>query len=295
MSKVEISVCIVAFKAERELNQCLKSIFSFPPKKSFEVIVVDNNEDSKKTLNVLKRYGKAKYIKSLQNKGYGAGNNLGATMARGDVFLFLNPDTQVTKDAIDNLYNFLKTHTKAAVVGPQILSYEKDIPSQTPTSELTPLRGLFALSFINKLWPDNTVSQSYYRSFDFRNDSCVGTVPGSAIMIKAPIFRSIGGFDEKLFLYFEENDICKRLAKKNWEVWMTPKAKVFHHWEKSTSHVKPQQIQRYFNESRFYYFRKHFGIVSALIVELFARFGKREAIGCAIVCGVALAKLYGLY
>jgi 4-amino-4-deoxy-L-arabinose transferase-like glycosyltransferase len=95
-------------------------------------------------------------------------------------------------------------------------------------------------------------------------------------MIKRNVFNNIGGFDKNMFLYFEESDLFKRLKDNNYRLFIIPKAKVIHIWTKI---LKPNPLlKKYFSESRFYYFKKHYGLTWALFIEVLARFSKYEFI-----------------
>ena len=107
-NKVHLSIVIVNYKVEKELESCISSIFKSKPEVEFEVIVVDNDRQSKIEHKLTERFPKVKYIASPGNIGFGAGNNLGAKYASGEYLFFLNPDTIVEKDSINELYSFIK-------------------------------------------------------------------------------------------------------------------------------------------------------------------------------------------
>ncbi|GEM_PF-234773 len=278
MQKVDVSICIVAYKAPKELNECLQSIYKQKKVGTLEVIVVDHNENEKMVQRVLSAFPTVIYVRPLTNGGYGAGNNRAIEIAKGEFVFIMNPDTKFESDlALSYLLRFLKTHPKAAGVSGLLLEETGKPYTQLGASELTPLKGIVALSFLNKLFPKNKISQSYYVPIHEKKPTRVAALPGSAALFRKSALAAVGGFDEQLFLYFEEHDVGRRLLKKKWELWIEPKARVIHGWGKSTNAVRQEKLRGIFNRSRFYYFKKHFGIVSASLVEAFARFGKHEA------------------
>ena len=108
-----ISIIIVNYKVEKEIIESIDSIVESKPKVSYEIIVVDNDQNGKIEKNLKKSFfSDVKYIKSPSNIGYGGGNNLGAKFAKGDFLFFLNPDTIVEKGSIDTLCNFIKNNPK---------------------------------------------------------------------------------------------------------------------------------------------------------------------------------------
>ena len=253
MSKV--TVIIVKYKAEKELKKCLASIKNYP------VIIVDNDQ---------------------VNRGYAAGNNLGAKKATSQYLLILNPDTIVHPGAISKLVTFLDTHPNAGIVAPLLLDPKGQPYPLQGTSELNPLTGLVALSFLNKI--PNLISRHYWLAdWDKKESQLVDVVPGTAFLIRRSLFTQIGGFDEKFFLYFDETDLCRRVKKLGWDIYMLPQAKIMHVWGASTP--QSTHIQAIFAASRFYYFKKHFGLFWAVLVHIICSF---SMLWLAIILGTIL-------
>src|SRR3989344_3087480 len=111
MSKqeVEVSIIIVHYRAKLTLFNCLNSLRQVLEKTkiSHEIIVVDNDEEKVIEKEIEEKFPFLKYIKSTQNTGYGGGNNLGAQISKGKFIFFLNPDTVLLGNPIDELAPFL--------------------------------------------------------------------------------------------------------------------------------------------------------------------------------------------
>ena len=228
-----LSIIIVKYRAEKEFIACLKSLRA--TKTPYEIIVIDNN---------------------AINRGYGRGNNLGVTFAKGEYLMILNPDTIVFPGAIDQMVKWLNSHPKYSIVSPLLLDSQR-IPYQFQgTAVLTPKHGIWGLSFLNKIFLD----QEYWLPKE------VMVVPGTAFMMRKKDFV---GFDENFFLYFEEADLCMRTPGKK---YILKSAKVIHHWAKST----PANIKPIFEQSRFYFFRKHYGLLWAMIVHMICSISKKN-------------------
>ena len=208
----EISIIIVFFKVKRELFECLDSIYQSRPKTNFEIIVVDN--DDKKTIGaeLKKRFPKVKYIESKVNIGYGAGNNLGVKHARSENLFILNPDTKIYSGDLSKLVDYIDKHKRIGIVAPLLVDKNNQPFPFQGSKELTPKYGIFSLSFISKLFPNNRIFKEYwFLGWDKAKNQKVDVVPGTAFMIKKELFDRLGGFDEKFFLFFEEFDLCKRI------------------------------------------------------------------------------------
>src|SRR6266480_1744701 len=150
---MKLSIIIVHYKVKDELFHCIQSIKNSYIQYDYEIIVVDNDEEKTIEKELKKKIPVVTYIKSPGNIGFGAGNNLGAKYAKGEYLFFLNPDTIVSKHAIDKLILFLDKQKQAAVVAPLLVNPQGNPYPFQGTKKLTPLRGIIALSFINKFFP----------------------------------------------------------------------------------------------------------------------------------------------
>lgn len=271
---IDVSIVIVNYKVKESLFNLLSSIYKYKTKYSFEIIVVDNSDYEKSLKNELRKiFPKVIYQKSGENLGYGKGNNLGVSLSKGEHVLVLNPDTIFLNNVIDPLVNFYKKNKNIGVVSP-LLYNEKNLPySLQGTKMLTPRRAFFSLSFLNKLFPKNKISKEYWiKNWNKKKLKEVDIVPGTAFLIRKDIFEKLGGFDINFFLYFEEFDFCKRLKDLGLKNYIIPSSKLFHEWGVSTSKIENKD--KYFNESRYYYFKKHFGALKAIALEAFLRISK---------------------
>lgn len=293
MAKLKLSIIIVHYKNKEVLFSCLKSIERNKPRVSFEVLVVDNDEEKTIEPSLKRKFPWVKYIKAEGNIGYGAGNNLGVKHAKGEYLFILNPDTEIISGSIDKLLNFIQDNDKVGIAAPILLNQKGKVYPLQGTGKLTPLSAIFGLSFINKFFPFNPISRQYWLlDWDKRKKREVDVIPGTAFMIRKKLFDEIGGFDEKFFLYFEEFDLCKRIKDLSYKIFMVPEAKIIHLWAKSTSKIKQEKIEKIFRQSRFYYFKKHYGLFRAILVQSVTGFGKNQAILFAILTWAGILRFW---
>jgi len=280
MTKVQTSIILVHYKYPKILYNCIDSVINCSQRASYEIIVVDNSVNETLKIEINRKLPRVNYIKSTKNLGYGGGNNLGARYARGKYLFFLNPDTELKPRALNNLASFLENNQKAAIAAPNLIHENGKIFEHIGTADLTPARGVVALSFLNKLFPKSHFSRDYWlKTLPKDKLREVGAIPGTAFMIRKNIFERVGGFDEKFFLYFEETDLCKRVKelsvgkfKEDWKIYITPRSEVIHFW--FSKRRRSDKLQKIFERSRFYYFKKHYGSLTAIFIEIFARFSK---------------------
>ena len=97
-----------------------------------------------------------------------------------------------------------------------------------------------------------------------------GWICGAVLLVRTAHVRSLGGFDPRFFLYWEEVDLCKRIEDSGKGVWMVPDALAWHMGGVSSAQVKGRIngcIPIHFYQSRFYYFVKHYGHFAAVLAE----------------------------
>ncbi len=296
-----VSIIIVAYKNNKVLLQCLRSIYKQKTKTPFEVIIVDNDEKNtasllfsktkhskqkntkekviqvKKIKNIPPVLSNTYYIPASKNLGYGGGNNLGSKFAKGEFLFFLNPDTKIKNNILDPLVSFLRNNTHYAIVAPTLEDANNQVFEKQGTQTLTPIRALFSLSFLCSVLPYNPVARLYWmKDIDKTKDRDVDVVPGTAFMIRRSLFKRLNGFDESFFLYFEEFDVCKRVIDLGYRCKILGKPRIIHEWGQTTKFLSHAERDSIFRASRQHYFKKHFGVVWMMVVEVFLRKWRRK-------------------
>lgn len=274
MKKPVVSIIIVQYKVPELLFACIESVKKHAKDIEYEMIVVDNDEIKSIKTDLLKKFPDVAYIPNV-NKGFGQGNNVGVKHAKGKYLFFLNPDTITFENTINEQVQFLEKNNDVGIVAPILLDKEKKIYDFQGFGELTFIRAIFSLTFLNKYFSKNGISKGYWLpDWDKKKIKEVGVVPGTAFMMERELFERVGGFDEKFFLYFEEFDLCKRVKDLGYRICMLPQTKVTHLWGESTK--QRSDINAIFQDSRFYYFQKHYGLLQAFLVECVTRLSRES-------------------
>lgn len=191
------------------------------------------------------------------NLGYGCGHNLAITSTKSDIFLVLNPDVFMEKEAIYNGITFLRRHKDVGLVSPLVVNDHNIIQylcRRYPTIIVLSLR----LFIPNTMLPKFRKMLDDYEMRDIINkDDTVYTIPivsGCFMLFDTSILKEIGGFSEEYFMYFEDYDLSLRMDEIS-QISYYPKINIIHLGggasKKGIKHIKM------FVTSAFRFFNRH--------------------------------------
>jgi GT2 family glycosyltransferase len=265
-----ISVVIVSYNVREYLDACLQSIHHAAAKfaSGVEVIVFDNDSRDG-TLTLLKpRYPDVIWLKSDRNLGFGTGCNRGAAMATREVLLFLNPDTLVSEDTFQVMWDFMRSQEQVGVAGCKIVNRDGSLQLACKRSFPSPHVAAFKFMGLSGLFPKSRVFGKYNLTFlDENKTHEVDAISGSFMCIRTELFRSVGGFDEDFFMYGEDLDICFRVKLRGKRNFYHPQTTAIH-FKGESAKSKPFRSFLYFYESMVIFSKKHFEL-RALPLVLF--------------------------
>jgi len=218
---IKLSIVILSYNTKDLTLACLRSIASAYKKeleeKQVEIIVVDNNS-SDGSVESLKHDGAIELIQNKENFGFGKGCNIGAKASKGKYTLFLNSDTQVLDKGFIKMTEFLESNPKVAILGGKIEN--NDGSPQNSAGKFYNLFNLFLMLLgMERLGLLRSSPDKIQR---------VDWVSGACFMVRSDIFKKISGFDEKIFMYMEDMEVCYRTQKFGYEIYFYPKLKLLH-------------------------------------------------------------------
>lgn len=263
--------------AENEVTRIYRDIVSPPCKKPIQFLVCDRKNaewwgalDTKDVSLII--------IKIDKNLGFAGGNNVGIKYIlsrsnralKNEYILLLNPDTIIFPDTLYSMMNFMRSTPSVAVCGARLF-YADGSPQPSYGYFPTIPRMLVHLFPFHKLFPKklfkNFKRLSVTPSEDITEPIKVDYPSGACLMIRRGVLDTIGGMDERFFVYFEEADWCYRMMKAGWERYYVPSARVIHYCGGSFENAGLKR--RLFSlESRFKFFNKHFNIFQNFILKL---------------------------
>ena len=229
MYKDQITIIINTFNSEEIIHKCIQSI-----KKDISILIIENSKNNVFKKNLEIKYSNVNCTLAGENLGYAKGNNLGLSKVKTEYALILNPDAILENDTIDNFFSAAKKIKDFAIIGPAMQdNLEAKYLKQKP------------------------------QIFE------VETLKGYAMFLNLKEFKNIGFFDDNIFIYLEEIDLCKRLKNENKKIYLDKKIIINHIGGKS--HNKDIDFEMELSRnwhwmwSTFYFNKKHYNYFYALL------------------------------
>jgi len=289
---LDLSIVIVNWNVKDLLEKCLGSIYEHVHGISFEVFVSDNGSTDGSVEMVRAKFHQAQLLENKANLGYPKANNRGITNSSGRYVMLLNPDTEVTEGAMEELVRFMDSHPEAGAAGPK-LEYPDGSFQPSCRSFPTLETEFYRMLFLDQIFPKSRVFGKYLLSYWAHDDVREVDQPmGAALLVRKSAIDRTGMLDQGIIFWFDEVDWCKRIKDAGQKIYFDPKALVYHHKNKSfvqwNTLMRSIKLARIWRGSRNYYFRKHHGPLSVVLVNLF------DVIQVLLVLGILYALIKGI-
>jgi GT2 family glycosyltransferase len=234
------------------------------------VVIVDNasSDDSLSQVEAMQSLPfQLQIVRNTNNRGFGAACNQGAALAASEYLLFLNPDTRLFESSISVPLVFMQNDMNQAVgvVGIQLFDECNNIArscARFPSLEIFAAQAIG----INRL-PGMQHLNTHMSEWAHDNTATVDHVIGAFYLMRQSLFDSLGGFDERFFVYLEDLDLSLRVRQAGWRSVYLTEAKAFHAGGGTSSQVKTARLF-YSLRSRLLYGFKHFSSWKAWVLVL---------------------------
>jgi GT2 family glycosyltransferase len=208
-----VSVIIVNYNGKKYLKGCIDSLLQ-GEYKNIEIVLVDNGSSDGSIDLVRSLYSNVSIVDNKSNLGLAVASNKGAEAARGEYLFFFNNDTIADRQLVSSLVRKVQEDPEVGIAGCRTYTYD-------------------GRSLINAGVPCDIFSYPYGSSEPFYVDA--------AIFIRRDLFSRLTGFDEKMFLYGEDRDICWRCWLSGYKVSVAEEAKFYHDSACVTDDLKEYQ------------------------------------------------------
>ena len=211
----KISAVIANWNEKKLTSDCIRSLQE-QDYRNLEIIVSDNGSTDGSVEHLKNNFSAILLLENGRSLGFGSAVNRGFEAATGDFLLFLNNDLVLRPDSIRELAWLLESDQHIGATVPKILY--TDIPDKIN-------------SFGVRIHYTGIACQNKIDQKDSQDLSILETPCGGIFMLKREVFKTIGGFEENLFLYHEDHDLSWRIRLAGWKILVTPKAVIHHHYK----------------------------------------------------------------
>ncbi|HEU4789007.1 MAG TPA: glycosyltransferase family 2 protein [Flavobacterium sp.] len=261
----DIAIILINYNSSKHTINCIQSIIDNTSEKiNYQIIITDNCSE-KEDYFTLKTFCESISFPNLElhrsniNTGFGGGNMFGVQYTNAKYYAFINNDTLFLNDCLSILKSALDDNKNIGIAGAQ--AYKENGDFMTSLDHFaSPAREIIGRNFLEFINPKKYPKRKQKHSTPIQ----VNFVPGSFMFLRAADFNEIGGFDTTIFLYYEETDLCLRLAKKSKYAYLIPDAKFIHFHGASTE--KSIAIKKELKISLLYIMRKHYGYFGHKVV-----------------------------
>jgi len=242
-----VSIITVNYNQSYVTEQLLSSVATTNTYAPIEIIVVDNASQTNPVPGWQVKYPDITFIRSETNLGFAGGNNLGVAAAKGDYLFFVNNDTEFTGHLVNTLVKLMDEHPEVGMVSPKIKYFDKPDMLQyvgfTPMNYYTMRNSSPGQFETDKGQYDHTTGPTGY-------------VHGAAMMVRREAIDKAGLMAENFFLYYEEMDWCDRISRAGYDIWVEPRAVIYH--KESVSVGRASGLKEYFmNRNRLLFARRN--------------------------------------
>ena len=265
---MNLSIIIVNYNTEKLLKECLNSIYRYTEGLEFEVIVVDNNSTNREIELFPEEFPETIFIFLNENRGFGYGNNYGFRQSSSSKYVcMLNPDILLINNALFELFSFLENNKNYAVCSGFLVNSKGE--AEYTYNNFPGLMWFFreaiisgtrnVISNLNNIYKNQNKGK---KNFD------VDWVMGACLFMKSNVFKEVNGFDEKIFLYYEDTDLQLRISILKYKIACLPEIRLVHYTKSS---VRNETIEDTYHlnihKSRVYYINKHFGFFNRILIK----------------------------
>jgi hypothetical protein len=258
MTKI-VDIIIVNWNSGNQLENCLKSIQKHWTEEIARIVVVDNASSDGSADGIAERFADLpiEVIYNDKNLGFARACNQGARAGSAPYLLFLNPDSEIFDQSVSRPLQYMEAQENAdvGICGVQLV--DKSGAVSRTCARFPTLGRLIAQAFgLNKI-PGMKHTGMRMKDWDHGHTAEVDQMMGSFFLIRRQLFETLGGFDERFFVYFEEVDLSFRARSMGYKSLYLTDIRAYHAGGGTSGQVKAMRLF-YSLRSRLLYGFKHF-------------------------------------
>ena len=255
----DVSVTIVSYNNKRDIVACLESLLSHERQSGLRLqLFVVNNSQTENCKDLEERFP-VTVLQMESNKGFGGGHNSAIPHLRSRYHVVLNPDILFRMPVFEKLVKYLNENSGVGALAPLIVDADGNLQG-VYRRELT-IGDLICRYLPHPFCETARCKKKRFfhemRDVNKQSPFACEFIQGSFLVFPTEVFKNLGGFDERFFMYAEDADLCKRIRKMGKAVKCLPDCKVVHKWEKA-SHRSLKLLMIHFSSLVKYFCKRKF-------------------------------------
>jgi N-acetylglucosaminyl-diphospho-decaprenol L-rhamnosyltransferase len=229
----DVSVVVVTYQSADVVEACLRSVDRVGV--STQIVVIDNASDDGSAELVAASFPHAVLVKNKDNVGFARAVNQAIGLCRGRATLLLNPDTEIEDGSVELLLAALDGDSALGAVGPLVTQPSGRRRVLEAGRQLTTWRMFTHATGLSRLSARVPLIEGSYllRGVHDNHPRDVGWISGACMLVRTDIMLSLGGLNERWFMYAEDFELCLRITRAGWRLRHLPAARVSHHMNTS--------------------------------------------------------------
>jgi GT2 family glycosyltransferase len=253
-ARPNISVVMVVYRTGEALFDSIRHVLDEPLVD--ELVIVDNGSSSRDA-EMLRSLSLTESRVVLQqghgNVGFARAANMGATTAKGEYIVFINPDANLQSGCVAELVTAFRGQPTPTVVGARVMNTDGSEQRGGRRGEVTPVTTLLSFGHLTRRYSKLSGFEIHRETEPLpRAPVPMPTISGACFALRRADFEALDGFDEGYFLHVEDIDLCWRARQAGGEVIFQPKAEVVHLGHTSLEHPVKVEFHKGVGLSRYF-------------------------------------------
>jgi len=206
-----VSALVLNYRSPQPTVECVLQLLKQSMADRMEILVIDNHseDDSIGVLrNRLSGFSSVHILESPRNIGFGRGYNLGVRHAKGRYVLVNNPDKRLELDGVERLVAKIEQDETIGILAPTLLHHD-GTRRLSARAYPRPLDVIAKRTFLSRFLRKR-MAQYLLLNENLEQEHDVDWIVGGCFLMRKDLYRQLGGFDDRFFLFFEDTDLCRR-------------------------------------------------------------------------------------
>ena len=263
-SDPKVAVVVISHDTKALLLECLASVFESAAGNDIETVVVDNASKDGSHEAVCRVYPQVIAIRNEANRGFGAACNQAISSTAAPFILLLNSDARLTPEGFGALLACMRANDRCGAAGCLMFSAE-GAPVVNTRNFLTALNQPLEQSGLTGRLGFRGLGRTHRPTHgDDLLDCSVDWIDGACLMLRRAALEQAGLFDERFFMYSEDEDLCFRLRKHGWSICHSANGSAVHHGGASTAQNRVEMLRQFYS-GQMLFLLKHRGRASVAL------------------------------